>query len=102
MKAGLIFILTWLVVAGSSTSGANTEAQPGQASYRITVVSSARLRTLPQTTAEEIARLPLGTIVSVLDQSAAKERIGGIEDFWYRVKTVAGESGWLFGGLTAP
>lgn len=98
---GPIFILAWLVAARGSTSGAITEAQPDRTAERITIVSGVRLRTSPLTAAAEITKLPLGTIVVVFDQSAAKDRIGNIEDFWYRVKTSDGISGWLFGGLTA-
>jgi hypothetical protein len=32
---------------------------------------------------------------------AEKEKIGGMEDFWYHVRTEDGKSGWVFGGLTA-
>ncbi len=96
---GSIFILAWLAAVGSSTS----EAQSDQAAKRITVVSNARLRVSPETTAEEVGRLPLGTIVTAMDRSATKEAIGDKEDFWYRVKTdddMSGQSGWMFGGLT--
>jgi len=98
----LIFIIAWPAAARSSTLGMIIQEQLDQAAKRITVVSNARLRTSPQTTADEVTRLPLGTVALALDQSAEKEKIGGIEDFWYRVRTEDGKSGWLFGGLTAP
>ncbi len=95
-------ILAWLATASSVISGAFIELRPSWVAQRITVVSGTRLRVLPQTTSDEIARLPLGTVVLVLNQSAAKEKIGQIEDFWYRVKTDDRKNGWVFGGLTAP
>ncbi|MBO0719382.1 MAG: SH3 domain-containing protein [Blastocatellia bacterium] len=97
----MIFIFAWLAAAKSSALGTIIQEQLEQPAKRITVVSNARLRTSPQTSAEEVIRLPLGTIVLTLDQSAEKEKIGGMEDFWYRVRTEDGKSGWLFGGLTA-
>lgn len=99
---GTILILAWLVAVRGSALGAIIDVQSDRAAERITIVSNARLRMSPQATEEEVARLPLGTIVLVLDQSAAKEKIGSIEDFWYHVKTADGKSGWLFGGLTTP
>src|SRR5262245_2284600 len=100
--AGPIFILVWLIAARGLTSGACAEAQSVRTAQRITIVSVGRLRTSPQTAAAAVARLPLGTIVVVVDQSAAIDSIGNVEDFWYRVKTSDGVSGWLFGALTAP
>lgn len=100
MHCFLGFILFWLSVTIASTSWAITGRQPDRSASRITVVSNARLRQSPQLTAEEVARLPLGSIVRVLEQSPAKEVVGGIEDFWYRVETTDGVSGWVFGGLT--
>ena len=100
LMVGPIFILTWLAAVRGSTLGTIIEEQLDQAAKRITIVSNARLRTSPQTAAEEVTRLPLGTIVLALDQSAAREKIGDIEDFWYRVKTDDDISGWVFGGLT--
>jgi SH3 domain-containing protein len=97
----LIFIISLPAAVRSSTLEKIIQEQVDQAAKRIMVVSNARLRMSPQTTADEVTRLPLGTIVLTLDQSAEKEKIGGMEDFWYRVRTEDGKSGWLFGGLTA-
>ncbi len=68
---------------------------------RITTASGVRLRSAPQTTAEEVVRLPLGTAVQVLEQSTGKEKTGQSDDYWYRVTTAEGKSGWLFGSLSA-
>ena len=69
---------------------------------RITTATGARLRTAPQTSADEVTKLALGVVVRELERSAAKERIGAVEDFWYRVAAPGGAEGWVFGGLTAP
>lgn len=93
-------LLLWLLAPGVSAVWTVAGLQPDRSANRITVVSNARLRQSPQLTAEEIVRLPLGAIVRVFEQSPERELIGGIEDFWYRVETTDGVSGWVFGGLT--
>jgi hypothetical protein len=69
----------------------------GQA--KITTVSAMRVRRAPQTSAEEIMRLKLGTVVNPVARSANQETINGKNDYWYRVNLPNGETGWLFGGL---
>jgi len=93
-----------LVTACVCLACANT-ASPGQAPLgksRITVASGVRLRAMPNTTAEEVAKLGIGTLLQELESSANKERIGGAEDFWYRISTPDGKTGWVFGSFTAP
>lgn len=60
------------------------------------------MRTGPQVAAEEIMRLPIGSVVGEVEASANTEKIAGIEDHWYRVVTLpAGkQQGWVFGGFT--
>jgi hypothetical protein len=77
-------------------------AQTPVGKSRITVASGVRVRVMPNTTAEEVARLGVGTVVQELEQSSGKERIGSAQDYWYRVSTADGRTGWLFGGFTAP
>lgn len=69
---------------------------------RITTASGVKLRNLPQSKAQEVTRLRLGTVVTVVGTSTSKEKIGTSEDFWYSVKTADGKTGWLFGSFTAP
>lgn len=64
--------------------------------------TGARLRTAPQTTADEVTKLALGVVVRELERSAAREKIGASEDYWYRVAAPDGKEGWVFGALTAP
>jgi hypothetical protein len=71
-----------------------------QTKSRITVASGVRVRNAPQVAAEEIERLQFGTVVGQLEQSAAKEKINQVEDYWYRVALPSGKEGWVFGGLT--
>jgi hypothetical protein len=75
-------------------------AQPG-AKSRIMTASGVRVRSAPQTSAAEVGRLALGTVVSELERSAQRERVGEAEDYWYRVAGPGGLEGWVFGGLTA-
>ncbi|HEX6626123.1 MAG TPA: SH3 domain-containing protein [Pyrinomonadaceae bacterium] len=87
-----------------SRAGAGALPPPRQeaSAERITTATGARLRTAPQTSADEVSKLALGVVVRELERSAAKERIGAVEDFWYRVAAPGGAEGWVFGGLTAP
>jgi len=66
---------------------------------KITTVSAMRVRKSPQVTAEEIARMKLGTIVNAIARSTTQDTIGGKTDYWYRVNLPNGDTGWLFGGL---
>ena len=59
-----------------------------------------RLRSEPNTKSGEVARLPFGTTVEVIERSAAKVRVGDFEDYWYLVAAPGGERGWLFGAFT--
>jgi len=66
---------------------------------KITTVSAMRVRSAPQTTAQEITRLKLGTVVNAATRSSDQETVGGKTDYWYQVNLPNGQSGWLFGGL---
>src|SRR5262249_1838133 len=68
----------------------------------ITVASNVRVRSMPNTTADEVAKLPIGVVVRQLEQSSAKERVANNEDYWYKVSLEDGKEGWLFGSFTAP
>lgn len=66
---------------------------------KITTVSAMRVRKTPQTTAKEILRLKLGTILNAVARSTAQDTIGAKTDHWYRINLPNGETGWVFGGL---
>lgn len=57
---------------------------------------------MPNTSAEEVTKLQIGTIVPELEQSSAKEKIGNGEDYWYKVALPNGKEGWIFGSFTLP
>jgi hypothetical protein len=60
------------------------------------------VRSEPAETATEVTRLGLGTIVRRLEQTSSRERVGSLEDYWYRIHSPDGKEGWVFGGFTAP
>lgn len=66
---------------------------------KITTVSAMRARKAPQVTAEEVARLKLGTVVNAIARSTNQDTAAGKTDYWYRVDLPNGQTGWLFGGL---
>ena len=82
--AGVIFGLLL------SATPAQNDLQP----QRIVAASNVRLRAEPQTTADELTRLALGTVLTQLEASA--------NGTWYRVQTPEGKSGWVFANLTEP
>ena len=57
---------------------------------------------MPNTSADEVAKLPIGVVVRQLEQSATKERVANNEDYWYKVALADGKEGWIFGSFTAP
>lgn len=83
----------------SPTSAQQDEIKLDAVQPKITTVSAMRVRKAPQVTAEEIARLKLGTVVNAIARSTTQDTIGGKPDYWYRVNVPNGQTGWLFGGL---
>jgi hypothetical protein len=96
MKRTLLVTLSLFVVSALPVSLA------GQNRSRITVAANVRARTLPNTSAEEVTKLQIGTIVQELEQSPGKEKIGNAEDYWYKVSLPNGKMGWVFGSFTLP
>ena len=90
--AALLFALTFTAQA----------RQAAGARQRITTGANVRVRSSPDTTAGEVARLQLGTVVEELERSQEKALVGASEDFWYMVSAPGGARGWVFGALTAP
>ena len=96
----LIFAFVILAIGNASLLVAQTEEVKLDATQaKITTVSAMRARKAPQTTAEEILRLKLGTVVNAIARSTNQDTIGGKTDYWYRVNLPNSQTGWLFGGL---
>lgn len=96
----LIFALVIFAVGQTSLLTAQTDEVGLDARQpKITTVSAMRVRKDPQLTAEEIARLKLGTVVEAIARSTNPDSTGGKRDYWYRVNLSNGQTGWLFGGL---
>ena len=72
---------------------------PVCAQEKITTVSAMRVRSAPLTTAQEVTRLKLGTVVNATTRSSDQDTVGGKTDYWYQVNLPNGQTGWLFGGL---
>ncbi len=68
---------------------------------KITTASNVRARVGPETAAQEVARLKLGTVLTADGRTAEQSEIGGKTDYWYRVALPGGAPGWVFGGLLA-
>ena len=99
MKLQLIILMLAAVAQISTSGGGVTEIKLAPAQSKITTVSAMRVRKLPQTTADEVTRLKLGTTVNAVARSAVQDTIGGKNEYWYRIVLPNGDTGWLFGGL---
>lgn len=65
----------------------------------ITSASGVRARSAPATTGEEVARLPIGTILRQLDSDQREATVSGKKDFWYHVALPNSKDGWVFGSF---
>ncbi|WP_020560466.1 SH3 domain-containing protein [Thiofilum flexile] len=62
---------------------------------------SVRLRAEPNTSAQELGRLALGSAVRPLQKTPTRSTVAGKTTHWYQVKTEQG-TGWVFGGFVIP
>ena len=100
MKPRGLIVAFLLAISHTSLLVAQTEEiKLDTTQAKITTVSAMRARKSPQTTAEEVVRLKLGTVVNAIARSANQDTIGGKTDYWYRVNLPNSQTGWLFGGL---
>jgi hypothetical protein len=79
-----------ILVAVASLLSANP--QNAASEQRIVAASNVRLRSAPQTTSDELARLPLGAVLTELETSPDAK--------WIRVQTQDAKTGWVFRNLT--
>jgi hypothetical protein len=77
------------------------EVSLGGARQKITTASAVRARTAPDTAADEVTRLKLGTVLSADARSAEEAEVGSRKAYWFRVALPGGQQGWVFGGLLA-
>lgn len=68
---------------------------------KIATSAAVRVRSAPEVTAKEVARVEFGRVVRATRRSAEKTTIGTRTDYWYEVDLSAGRSGWIFGGFLA-
>ncbi|HEV2864057.1 MAG TPA: SH3 domain-containing protein [Pyrinomonadaceae bacterium] len=95
VSAGLLASLA----LGLSVAAQEVKLEPAQ--QKITVASNVRARGGPETSAAEVTRLKLGTVLTATARSADEVEIGGRRGRWYLVSLPAGGTGWVFGGLLA-
>ena len=96
----LTFTLAVLVMGHTSLRVVQVdEITLDSAQPKITTVAAMRVRKLPQTSAEEIVRLKLATVVNAIARSTNQDTVTGKTDYWYRVNLPNGGTGWVFGGL---
>ena len=95
----IIVSLAILLAASVSALAQADEIKLDPPQSKITTVSAMRARKAPLTSAEEVGRLKLGTVVTATNRSGNQDSIAGKTDYWYWVDLPNGQKGWLFGGL---
>ena len=88
-------ILLALAIAGTGCS--KNEPAVSKDAYGIVLNSYSALKIDPMVFAGTIAFLNKGDVVEILERSKEKTWTGKENDYWYRVKTKEGISGWMFG-----
>jgi hypothetical protein len=63
----------------------------------VTNIDGLRIRTKPDSSAQPVYKLRKLETVKLLERSATKAEEGSYEDYWYKVLTENGTSGWCFG-----
>ena len=94
----IVTALILLLLIGAPALSQTGEVKLNPAAQKITSVPAGVVRGTPQTSAPEVARLKLGTVVTAGARSTNQDSVSGKTDYWYRVSVPTGEAGWLFGG----
>ena len=69
-----------------------------KSTYGMVTASVLNLRNKPNTRSEITGKIPAGELAIVLSAGKVKHNIDGKHDYWYKVKTEKGKTGWIFGG----
>lgn len=65
--------------------------------HRIITDYRVHVRISPYRYARLIKKLRIGTVVKELKRSAAPEKIRSVLAYWYKIQTLDGKTGWIFG-----
>ena len=72
------------------------ELQKGTKIY--TFRPKTELKDKADATSKTVAELSPGSVLSLLSKDEKKKSVNGFEDYWYKLKTAKGESGFVWGG----
>lgn len=97
----LSFAVCLLAALALTADASAQEVSLGGERQKITTASNVRVRTGPETAAQEVTRLKFGTVVSASARTSEQTEIGGKREHWYKVALPTGESGWAFGAFLA-
>ena len=89
----------WYQVESSGTTGWVFGSLLTDKGERITVGSGIQVRAKPNTKATVLETLAKEETVMTLGRSKEHEKLLGVEDYWYQIKSPTGKEGWVFGGL---
>lgn len=91
--------LSLVAVAAAAFAASAQEVRLAREQQKLTAASNVRARSGPQTSAPEVARLKLGTVVGAVARSTEEAEIGGRRGHWFLVNLPGGGTAWVFGGL---
>lgn len=101
LKTTPLIFATVCLLAATAFAAPAQEVDLGGARPKIAVASNVRVRTGPETAAQEIARLKLGAVVTATARTTEQVELAGKREHWYKVALQSGETGWVFGGFLA-
>ena len=59
--------------------------------------SNVRIRAIPSLSGEQLGFLDKNDRVEILDKTSEKMQVLEMNDYWFRMKTAEGVSGWVYG-----
>jgi len=61
--------------------------------------SNVRLREKPTLDGTQVGLLQTDQRIQILEKTKDKMKVGEMEDYWYKINTVDGQTGWVYGGF---
>ena len=93
-------IILIAVLAGCSKMKPETPLIPGTTGgnpLAVIITPNTALRVDPLIFTSRVAQLKKGEIGEIMEKSSEKKPVGGVTDYWYKIRLNNGITGWVFG-----